>query len=92
MSVRRVFREKLTVYANDNFPSRADGQAKPYFGRKVSSAPAKQIHFRLRKSHLTEWLLLWNVRMLGVFQGGEKMKPIFSTEQARDQKFASFFY
>ena len=24
-------------------------------------------------------------------QGGEKMKPIFSTEQARYQKFASFF-
>ena len=30
------------------------------------------------------------VRSAGL-QGDEKMKPIFSTEQARYQKFASFF-
>jgi len=57
----------------------------------VASAPAKQLHFRLRKSHLTEGLFYDIYVCPTSLQGGEKMKPIFSTEQARYQKFASFF-
>ena len=57
----------------------------------MSSAPAKQIYFRLRKSHLTEGLFYDIYVRPTSLQGDEKMKPIFSTEQARYQKFASFF-
>ena len=58
---------------------------------KVAAQPTDEEIFCNIYGWFSVFAAVWNVVCPTSLQEREKMKPIFSTEQARYQKFASFF-